>query len=176
MTQDTLPQRSWFDFRIQDVLLAAMFTALIVLADNGTERVYLASIAFLQLIEGKVAWLDTLSGRFTSVGLQLVMCYMLLGSIDSKYFPLVLLPVASSASYLGLTGTLMTSVAAIGAYLTYLSPHYIDYKTNELDPEGIHTLAIRCISLMVVAVIVIFVGEARRAAAAGYEDSRTARR
>jgi len=52
--------RSWLSFRIQDILLAVMFTALIVLAHDVNERWCLAGIAFLQLIEGKYAWLDTL--------------------------------------------------------------------------------------------------------------------
>jgi signal transduction histidine kinase len=156
---------------MQDILLVVMFTALIVLAHTAGDRAYLTGIAFLQLIEGKVGWLDKLSGRIASVTLQLVICYLLLGAIDSKYFPLVLLPVASSASYLGLTGTLVTSIVTIGAYLTYLSPYYIDYKTYELDPEGIHVIAIRCISLAVVAVLVNFLGEARRAAATRYKEA-----
>jgi signal transduction histidine kinase len=171
MTQDTLPHRPWFNFRIQDILLAAMFVALIVLADSNGDRWFLAGIAILQLIEGKVAWLDTLTGRVTSVGLQLAMCYLLLGAIDSQYVPLLLLPVASSASHLGLTGTLITSVVAIGAYLTYLSPTYIDYSKYELVPEAIHTLAVRCISLAVVAVLVNFLGEARRAAATRFRKT-----
>ncbi len=151
--------------------MAGMFLALIVLAHNVADRLYLAGLGFLQLIEGKVRWLDTPSGRFTSVGLQLVMFFLLLGSIDSQYFPLILLPIASSASYLGLTGTLVTTVAFIGAYLTYLSPLYVNWKQIELEPEGIHTLEIRCISLILVAVLVNFLGEARRIAAAGYKKT-----
>ncbi len=103
MTQDTLPQRSWFNFRMPDILLAVMFAAMIVLAHTASDRAYLAGIAILRArSKAKLPWLGTLSGRITSaatsVGLQLVMCYLLLGSIDSKYFPLILLlPVASSS-------------------------------------------------------------------------------
>ena len=125
--------RSWFSFRMQDILLAVMFTVLVVLAHDINERWCLAGIAFLQLIEGKYSWLDTLGGRITSIGLQLVLCFLLIGSIESEYYPIVLLPVASTATYLGLTGTMITTVAAIGAYLTYLTPLYIDWRAIRSD-------------------------------------------
>jgi len=163
--------RSWLSFRIQDILLAVMFTALIVLAHDVNERWCLAGIAFLQLIEGKYAWLDTLGGRITSVGLQLVLCFLLIGSIGGEYYPIVLLPVASTAAYLGLAGTMITTVAAIGAYLTYLTPLYIDWKQTALDADAIHVLAVRCVTLAVVAVAVNFLGEARRAEATRYKQA-----
>jgi two-component system sensor histidine kinase HydH len=171
MTQEVLPRRSWFNFRTQDILLAVMFTALVVLAHNATERGYLAAIAFLQLIEGKMSGLDTLGGRFTSIGLQLFLCYMLLGSISSEYFIIVLLPVLSTATYLGLTGTIITTAVAIGAYLTFLTPLYIDWSNTILDAEGRHTLEVRCITLAVVAVAVNVLGEARRAESARYKKA-----
>jgi signal transduction histidine kinase len=171
MTQDTLPHRPWFNFRVQDILLAAMFTALIVLAHRDSGRFYIAAIAFLQLTEGKVTWLDTLPGRITSIAVQLVMCFLLMGSIDSEYYPIVLVPVASTATYLGLTGTLITVVGALAANLIYLSPLYIDWGQKELTADAIHTLAIRCMCLAIVAVLVNFLGEARRIAATGYRKT-----
>jgi two-component system sensor histidine kinase HydH len=174
MTQDTLPRRSWLNFRIQDILLLVMFSALIVLAHDSREREYLAGIAFLQLIEGRVPWLDRLSGRVTSIGLQLLLCYLLLGwssTVGSEYFPILLLPVASVASYMGLTGTIVTSCVAIGAYLSFLSPIYIDWSQTRLEVDAIHTLEVRCIALAMVAVLVNFLGEARRAESARYKKA-----
>ncbi len=154
---------------MQDILLVVMFTALIVLAHDGPERGYLTGIGFLQLIEGKVDWLDKLSGRMTSVAVQLVLCFLLIGSLDSEYYPIVLLPVASTATYLGLTGTMLTTVGALAAYLIYLSPLYIDWKQKELTPDAIHILAVRCVTLCLVAVMLNFLAEARRTESSRYK-------
>jgi signal transduction histidine kinase len=156
---------------MQDILLAAMFTILIVLAHENADRGYLGGIAILQLIEGRVAWLDTRSGRITSVALQLVLCFLLIGSIGGEYYPIVLVPVASTATYLGLTGTLLATLGALAAYLTYLTPLYIDWGQKELTPDAIHTLEVRCVILAVVAVAVNFLGEARRTEAARYKQA-----
>lgn len=148
-----------------------MFIALIGLAHDNVERAYLSGIAFLQLIEGKFVWLSTLRGRITSVALQLLMCYPLIGSIEGEYYPVLLLPVASAATYLGLTGTLIATLAAIGAYLTYLTPYYIDYAHHYLDAESIHTLEVRCTVLALVAVLLNFLGEARRTEATRFKKA-----
>ena len=99
-----------------------MFGALIVLAHNWLERGFLAALAVLQLIEGRIAWLGTLRGRTTSVLLQLsglLSAARLDRTLSSEYYPVLLLPVMSTATYLGFTGTLAISVAAIGAYLSF---------------------------------------------------------
>ena len=174
MTQDTLPQRSWLNFRVQDILLAAMFTALIVLSHDQREQELLAGLALLQLVEGKLAWLNTLGGRIASIGLQFLLCYLLLGwtaAVSSEYFPILLVPVASAATYLGLTGTVITGIVAIGAYLSFLTPVYIDWSHSSLDPDAIHVLVVKCISLAVVAVLVNFLGEARRAESTRYKNA-----
>jgi len=174
MPQDTLPHRSWLNFRVQDILLVAMFTTLIVLAHDSREREFLAGLALLPLIEGKLAWLDTLAGRITSIGLQFLLCYLLLGwtsAVSSEYFPILLLPVASAATYLGLTGTVITGIVAIGAYLSFLTPYYIDWTQTTLTDDAVHVLFVKCISLAVVAVLVNFLGEARRAESTRYREA-----
>lgn len=151
-----------------------MFTALVVLAHDGRERAYLLGVAVLQLIEGKVPWLEKTGGRITSIGLQLAICYLLIGwtgAVGSEYYPIVLLPVASTATYFGLTGTLIATIVAIGSYLTYLTPYYIDWQHSVLDADGIHTLEVRCVTLALVAVLLNFLGEARRAESARYKKA-----
>jgi signal transduction histidine kinase len=153
MPQDTTPSRSWFGIRIQDALLIAMFGALIVLAHQNLSRFYLASIAFLQLIEGRIGWLDRVWGRVASIALQLLVWWLLMditGWLASQYYPLLLLPVVSTATYLGVVGTMVTSVAAIGAYLSLL----LRGEIVEFPPEAIHTLAVNAIALAVAALIV----------------------
>ena len=58
-------------FRIQDVLLTLMFGALIFLAHDIWQKSFLLALAVLQLLEGRVRFLNTLWGRSISIGLRL---------------------------------------------------------------------------------------------------------
>src|SRR3954471_18131491 len=107
-----------FQLRIQDGILALMFGALIFLTHDAWQMSFMLGLAILQLIEGRVPLLDTPWGRAGSVILQLVLGYLLIGitsGIESPYYLVLLLPVVSTASYLGVAGTLVSSVVAIGA-------------------------------------------------------------
>jgi two-component system, NtrC family, sensor histidine kinase HydH len=147
---------SWkFKLRVQDVLLTVMFGALIFLAHNVRERSFLLALAILQLLEGRIPFLTTLWGRTTSVVLQLVVVYLLIGYTDgitSSYYLMLLMPLVSAASYLGMPGTLAASVAAVGAYLSFL--RFLDFKEVFIPAEQQHILAIRCLTLAIAAVLV----------------------
>jgi two-component system, NtrC family, sensor histidine kinase HydH len=161
-----------FTIRVQEVLLLLMFAALIVLAHNSLERWPLIALAALQLIEGRVAWLGTLRGRVTSVVLQLLVCYLLLGwsaTLSSEYYPVLLLPVVSTATYMGFAGTLLISAATIGAYLSFF--FFVDWTQMTIDPESIHVLEVRCLTLALAAVLVNSLGEARRRESARYKQA-----
>jgi two-component system sensor histidine kinase HydH len=156
--------------RVQDILLVFMFSALIVLAHNSLERGFLAALAGLQLIEGRLPWLGTAWGRTTSVLLQLLLCYLLLGwtgTLNSEYYPVLLLPVLSTATYMGFAGTLLISSATIAAYLSFL--FFIDWTQMMIEPEAIHALEVRCVLLALAAVLVNSLGEARRRESARYK-------
>jgi two-component system, NtrC family, sensor histidine kinase HydH len=158
--------------RIQELLLLLMFGALIVLAHNNLERGPLIVLAALQLIEGRVAWLGTVWGRATSVALQLAACYLLLGwsaTLSSEYYPVLLLPVVSTATYMGLAGTLLVSAATIGAYLSFFL--YIDWNEMTIDPESIHILEVRCLTLVLAAILVNTLGAARWRESARYKEA-----
>src|SRR5260370_32051921 len=112
-----------FKLRVQDVLLTVMFGALIFPAHDVWEQSFILGLAVLQLVEGRIPFLTTLWGRTTSVVLQLTIVWLLIGyteGIQSDYFLMLLLPLVSTASYLGVWGTLASSIAAILAYLSFL--------------------------------------------------------
>jgi two-component system sensor histidine kinase HydH len=141
--------------RVQDVLLALAFGALIYLAHDASEMLLLTGLAILQLIEGRAPVLNTTWGRATSVGLQLVLGYLLVGyteAIQSNYYLVFLLPIVSTASFLGVAGTIFSTIVAIGAYLSFLL--FVNWSDLALDPEGIHVLAIRCLLPSIAAVLV----------------------
>src|SRR5215469_14194145 len=160
VTTDSAAETSSFRIRTQDILIASMLIALmIVSAHNIWERLCLAAIAALQVVEGRFAWLNRLPGRVASIVLQLMICWVLMeltGRLGSQYYPIILIPVVSTAAYLGVTGTMVTSVAAIATYLSLWLRE--DWRNLELDPEAPHTLEIRCVALAVTAIIVNLLG------------------
>jgi two-component system sensor histidine kinase HydH len=163
MTPSAPEKRTWLSVRVQDVLPLLLFSALVVLAHNSLERFFLGALGALQLLEGRVAWFGTNAGRAVSVSLQLLACYLLLGwtaTLSSEYFPVLLLPVISTATYMGFGGTVLFSGATIVAYLSFLL--YVDWTQMTIDPEAIHTLEVRCLVLALGAILVNTLGEAKR--------------
>lgn len=161
-----------FKIRIQDILLALMFATLIYLTHTVSEMWLLSGLAVLQLIEGHAPLLDTGWGRATSVILQLILGFLLLGitgAIESPYFLVLLLPIVSAASFLGLSSTLLSTFAAIGAYLSFL--FYEGWSQWRTDPEAVHLLAIRCLLPAMAAVLVNSLGEAIRTQSARYKST-----
>lgn len=156
--------------RVQDVILALMFGALIFLSHDISEMLLLSGLAVLQLIEGHLPLLATNWGRATSVALQLILAYLLVGyngAIDSPYFLVLLFPIVSAASSLGLSSTLLSTIAAIGAYLSFLL--YEGWGGFLKEPEAVHLLAIRCLLPAVVAVLVNTLGDEVRTQSAQYK-------
>ncbi len=172
MPPEQTADRHWYSIRIQDLFPLLMFAALIFLAHNWLERGFLASLGVLQMVEGRIAWLSSPRGRAISVLVQLFICYLLLGwtaTLSSEYFPVLLLPVLSTASYMGFGSTVLFSSAAIGAYLSFLL--YIDWSQMTIDPESVHTLEVRCLVLGLAAVLVNTLGEAKRLESARYKKA-----
>jgi len=151
---------------ISDILLAILFGALIFFAHDLAQKALLLGLAVLQLVEGRVPFLRTPQGRMISVFLQLALGFELIretnttNNLDSAYYPILLLPVVSTATYLGVVATVIASVAAMAASLSFLL--FIDWKTVELSSEGWHSLAIRCLLLAATAVLVNALGNVIR--------------
>lgn len=170
MTADATIPRFRFEPRTQDIILALMFGALIYLTHDLSEKFLLSGLAILQIIEGHIALLDTNWGRTTSVALQLILAYLLIGytgAIDSPYFMVLLFPIVSAASFLGLSITLVSTFAAIGAYLSFLL--YAGWGEFLSAPEAMHLLTIRCLLPALAAVLVNSLGEVIRDQSARYK-------
>jgi signal transduction histidine kinase len=166
-----IPARD-FTVRIQDILLTLMFGTLIYLAHDIWEKSFIAGLGILQLVEGRIPFLTTLWGRALSVILQLAIAWVLIGytgGVTSLYYLMLLLPLVSTASYLGVVGTFATSIAAIAAYLSFL--RYLDFKEVYISPEDMHTLAIRCLTLAIAAVLVNTLAAAIRTQSARYKST-----
>jgi signal transduction histidine kinase len=169
-SQDTPVSDERFPVRISDLLLAVLFGALIFLAHDLPQKALVLGLAALQLIEGRVRLLRMPAGRLTSVFLQLALSVELIhqtnspNNLDSPYYPILLLPVVSTAAYLGVVATVTASVAAVAAYLSFLL--FVDWKHVELPEEAEHVLAIRCLLMAATAVLVNALGAAVRSESA----------
>ena len=149
--------------RIQDVILAGLFGALLWYGHTPVQQALIGLLGALHLVEAKSEWLRTRVGRATMAVLQFSTVYLLIGiteGVNSIYYLLLLAPVISTASYAGVAGTVFGSVAAIGAYLSFLL--YIDWSQWRMDPEAVHVLTIRCLLLGIAAFLVNALGEAVR--------------
>jgi two-component system sensor histidine kinase HydH len=172
MPEDTTIPRAWFRIRIQDILLALMLGTLIVLAHDPSEKSLLIALAILQLIEGRVPFLDSTRGRAASILLQMAVGFLLIGitgGVNSPYYLVLVLPVLSTATYLGVVGTVLTSVVAIGTYLSFLL--FVDWNQWVIDPEAMHVLAIRCLLPAIAAVLVNTLGAVVRSESARYKST-----
>ncbi len=156
--------------RVQDVLLVILFGVLIYLAHDDWQRAFLFGLAVFQLMEGRISWLNTGWGRATSVFLQFVIGYLLIGitgGVTSVYYFVLLLPVVSTATYMGVGITTISISAAIGAYISFLL--FVDWKDRPPDQEDIHFLLIRCLLPAIVVLVVNSLGESTRAESARYK-------
>jgi len=167
-----------FQIRATDILLALMFGTLIFLAhDPGeasgvTEKSFLFLLAILQFVEGRFAVLNTLRGRVTLITLQMVILYLLIGydgGIGSSYFVLLLLPIVSAGGSLGVVGSLVTPIAAVIVYLSFLL--FLNFEVVEVPPEQVHILVIRCAALIITAVGVYTLSVVIRRQSAEYKST-----
>ncbi|HXJ41165.1 MAG TPA: ATP-binding protein [Bryobacteraceae bacterium] len=165
-----MKNRTWL--RTQDIFLAGMFAALMWFGHTPSQKVLLGLLGVLQLLESKTDWLRTRVGRATLAVLQLAAIYLLIGiteGVNSVYYLLLLAPVISTATYAGVAGTVLGSVVAIGAYLSFLL--YIDWNQWAMDPDAPHVLAIRCLLLALAAVLVNALGEAIRTESGRHKEA-----
>lgn len=83
----------------------------------------LVALAIVQVLEPKIPALASTRGRILWIVLKLLFAYIFIGftySIDSRYWWVMLLPVVSAATTMGVLGTMVFAFLAAGAYLSFL--------------------------------------------------------
>lgn len=108
----------------QDVVWVLLFGALLATTEFGDafEIVPLAALAIAQILEPKIPALASTRGRIGWIVLKLVLAYLLIGwssGVTSRYWLVLLLPVVSAATTLGVAGTLIFTVLTAGAYISF---------------------------------------------------------
>ncbi|MBZ5582561.1 MAG: hypothetical protein LAQ30_10230 [Acidobacteriia bacterium] len=116
--------------RAQDFAWLLLFAALAITIPNNVRDIYaiapLAALAVVQVLEPRIP-LDSTRGRVSWIVLKLVLGYLLIGfthAIDSRYWLILLFPVVTAAAVLGVVGTLIFTLIAGGAYLSFLLFYY----------------------------------------------------
>ena len=130
------PLRSWAKLiRPQDLVWLAVFVALVATAvqypyrnlEGETagpyEYVPLIALGAAQMLEPKCPPTSSRRSRVVWIVLKVVLSFLLIGftgAVDSKYWPVLLLPVVSAGTSFGLTGTLIVTALASAALLAFL--------------------------------------------------------
>jgi len=115
--------RFWQIVRPQDIVWIALFAVLAIYGPDLTlePRAVLVGLGLMQIIEPKIPFFGSRTGSIISFLIKLGLWYILMGWTDgiaSPYYWLMLLPVMSAATSLGLVGLVAAVALACGAYLS----------------------------------------------------------
>jgi two-component system sensor histidine kinase HydH len=158
--------------RTEDFLWLLLFAALGVFGPERTPEaiLLLSALAVFQIIESKVPALTTDNGNIVSILVKLVLAYVLVGFTDgitSSYYFILLLPVISAATTLGLLGTTIFIVLASAAYLSFLL--FLDWQHQYIPPDQIPQLLLRVALLPWVGFLTQQLAKANRLRARNYQ-------
>jgi signal transduction histidine kinase len=138
--------------QLQDVVWLLLFAGMAVLSPHrdAYEIVPLAALCVLQILEPKLEFVGTTRGKVVWIVLKLLFCYALIGftfALSSSFYWLLLLPVISAGTSLGVLGTLIFIVLSCGAYLSFLG--FLDPSRWVIELQEKRDIALRVILLAV---------------------------
>ena len=130
------------------------------------KQLTLLAFAIVQISEGTLIERWPNLGRSLTVLLKILLATILINhtgeetAINSDYFPIYFVPVATAAAYFGTWATLAWTFLASAAYCSYLYPASLEF---DLTRESIGMLILRVLFFFLLAMIVNrFAVEARR--------------
>jgi signal transduction histidine kinase len=143
--------RRWI--RAQDTVWLLLFAGLAAVSTYRTreEHAVLSCLALLQVVEPKVSAFTDRKGTIAATLIKFGLCYLLIGwtgGISSTYYPILLLPVVSAATALGLGGTIVFTLLACLSYVSFLL--YLDLGRYELAADALNEIGMRVMLLAVV--------------------------
>lgn len=138
--------------RPQDIVWLLLFSGMAVLTPHRDvyEIAPLVALCALQILEPKLEFVGTTRGKVVWIILKLLFCYVLIGftfGVSSGYYWLLLLPVISAGTSLGVLGTQIFIVLSGGAYLSFLA--FIDSHRYVIELQEKRDIALRVILLAV---------------------------
>ncbi len=154
-----------------DVVWLLLFSALAALSPDpdAWELFLLFALAAAQIAEPKLSFLASTSGKISWIVLKLLMAYLLIGftgGVASPYYLLLLLPVVSAATWLGVLGSLAFTLLACGSYLSFL--FFIDWSRYIVGEPEIRELSRRVIFWAVAGNLVNVLAQALRVQSSKY--------
>ncbi len=144
--QDWSTGRLFRLIRAQDIVWILLFVVLAATSEfvDSYAMVPLAALGVAQVLEPRIPALSFTRGRIAWIVLKLVLGYLVIGytgSIESHFWLVLLLPVVTAAGTFGVLGTLVFSIVASGAYLSFLL--YINWTQATVEGQDIAELAAR---------------------------------
>jgi signal transduction histidine kinase len=139
-------------------LIFLLGLALLPPIDEVHKQLTLLAIGILQILEGRLITKLPERGPGYTVMLKILLATLLIDhtgelGINSDYYPVYYLPVATAAIYFGTLGTLVWTVIASLAYCSFLIPA-IKIEDYELTPEGASVLATRILFIFLAAILI----------------------
>jgi two-component system, NtrC family, sensor histidine kinase HydH len=158
--------------RPQDFVWLLFFSAFPAVDPNRSPELIevLVALGLFQVIQPRIPALNTQRGNIVSIFIKLVLGFLLIGvsgGVTSSYYPILLLPVISAATTLGLLGTLIITALACGFYVSFAHPLFLGHF--EITTEGVRLLTLRVMFLPVVAFLTNQLAEANRVEARKYQ-------
>jgi len=152
--------------RPQDLVWLLLFAVLAVAnAEGDVSKIALfAALAVAQVLEPKIPAHPSTRSRIFWIVVKLVLGYVLIGytgGIESHFWLVLLLPVVSAATFLGVIGTLVFSLLAAGSYLSFFL--FIDWSQWDIGPTEIAELTMRMVILAMVGNLANVLAEELRA-------------
>jgi two-component system, NtrC family, sensor histidine kinase HydH len=154
--------------RVEDIAWLLLLTLLGVFQPdtNYSADSVLILIGIFQVIEPRISFFSTRRGQIGSLAIKLLLCYLLIGyshAINSNMYDILLLPIISAATILNLTGTAIFAILACAAYLSYLSPIFINWQKQYISPDDLRILFLHVSFFPVVGLLVYSQARAKRA-------------
>lgn len=130
---------------------------------DASEITLLSALAAVQIAESKIPFLATTRGKVLWIFLKLLIGYLLIGytgGLVSSYYLILLLPIVSAATSLGVLATLIFSLVACGSYLSFLL--FVDWNRYSIGPDQVRELVLRSVFLAMAGNLANALAEALR--------------
>ncbi|MCX6603691.1 MAG: ATP-binding protein [Acidobacteria bacterium] len=128
------------------------------------------ALALLQVAEPRVAVFQTERGKLLPIAIKLILCWLVIGytaSINSSYYPILMLPVVSAATTTGPLATAVVTALACVAYMSFLL--FVDWSDLGRYLVEWEELLLRIIFLPLVGYLTYQLARANRAEAQRYQ-------
>ena len=134
--------------RAEDLAWIALFAVMAAVSPerNPPELTLICAIALVQILEPRLPALNTPRGILISIFIKLLLGYVLIqttGGLNSGFYLILLVPVISAATALGVLGSVVMTLVASATYLSLLL--YIDWSRYVIEPYDKRQLGLRLV-------------------------------